>query len=193
MDTSMSRKEFCYNCLAESRRRLMMAFNWEEISTFASLVIRPRLRVSSWSTSASSFRGPSTVVEEQAMLLVWQRVCAGMLRLVNFASKLELWCWLIMEFAASMNSTRWISKIKLLSMKLWSSRPSQSRKQESMRHSTLVPQSLQLLIQDGADMTRPRLSVSTSISHRLSCLVSISSSSFLMRRMMKKIWKSLSI
>lgn len=186
----MSRRVSFSNFLEESKRRRRRESSLEETSIFASLVTQLLQNLSSLSIFAPSCQELSTLVERLQVLQVSLLVSSRTQKLETSVSRQELSCLLITESAALMNSTKWTSKIRLLSMRQWNNKPFLSPRLESMQPLTLELQFWQQPILNWVDTTRTGLWDSMSTSLLQSCLVLTFSSSFSMRRTMMKIIKS---
>jgi len=185
----MSKKVFCCSYLAVFRRKLRRELNLEVILTSVLLETQLLPRVNSWSTFVHSFPVQSIRQASPHQLLVWQHQFWKIQKLVTSASRLEHLCLQIMVFVASMNSTRWTSKIKPLSTRQWSNRPSLSQKLVFMLLSTLEHQSWLQLTQSTADTIEQNLSDSTStFLHQLCPDLIFSLLSLTRRTMMKISW-----
>ena len=153
----MSRRVSFSNFLEESKRRPRRESSLEETSIFASLVTQLLQNLSSLSIFAPSCQELSTLVERLQVLQVSLPVSLRTQKLETSVSKQELSCLLITESAALMNSTKWTSKIRLLSMRQWNNKPFLSPRLESMQPLTLELQFWQQPILNWVDTTRTGL------------------------------------
>ena len=141
----------------ESKRRPRRESSLEETSISASLVTQLLPNLSSLSIFAPSCQELSTLVERLQVLQVSLLVSSRTQKLETSVSRQELSCLLITESAALMNSTKWTSKIRLLSMRQWNNKPFLSPRLESMPPSTLELQFWQQPILNWVDTTRTGL------------------------------------
>lgn len=155
-------------------------------------MIQQQQNRSSSNTFASFYQEQSILQARVQVQQVWLPQFVKILIQVSIALRLEHLCWLISEFAALTNLTKWIWKIKPQFTKLWSSRLFQSLRLEFMQRLTQELLSWQQLTLFTADTIVRSHSDTTLIFHLQLCLVSICSSSFLMKRTMKKTSKLLS-